>query len=195
MKKFYRLEYQETEKTFADMHELYFNDKSYYFYRLIVRFVGILLLCMRLTMGLSTLSLAFFVKFFLLWALAYVAGYFLVSKVLVKMNARSAQQVGKEKYQMRTEKCGTDLKMTLDFHSENFTVTFQNEKKEYSYKEITRMLESDEFYGFVLGGVYGEKQMIGFPAEAICPEDKEAFHVDLAEKCTNVAGGFKNPKR
>lgn len=191
MKKLYHLEYQETEQTFTDMFELYLNDKTYYFYRIIVRFGGIGILAMRLSMGISTLTASFFIKFLVLWALAYVAGYFLVKKVLVGVNARSAQKTGKEKYQLRTEKCGTDLKMTLDFHKENFTVKFQNEKKEYSYKEITRMLESDKFYGLVVGGVYGEKQMIGFPAEALSPEDKEAFCADLAEKCTNVAGGFK----
>lgn len=191
MKKFYHLEYQETEQTFADMFQVYFDDRSYYFYKLIVTIAGFLALFIKISMKTTILSVMFFTKFLLFWALGYVVGYLVVKYVISGINAKKAIRTGEEKYKLRVEKCGADLKIELDFQADNFTVTFQDKKVEYSYKEVSRMPASDKYYGFVVGGVYGNKEMMGFPADCLDPSDKEAFENDMAEKCQNVAGGFK----
>lgn len=191
MKKKYHLEYEETEETFADMYEIFYNDRSYYFYKLIITIVGLLALFIQISIDHSRLSVMYITKFVLLWALAYVAGHYLVKNVLTKINAKKAVKTGADKYRARKEKCGDDLKIEMDFYEDKFTVTFHEKIEEYSYKEITRMRTNDKFYGLVVGGVYGNKAMVGFPASALGAIDKDAFCSYMEEKSTNVAGGFK----
>ena len=190
MRKKYHLEYEEDEQVFTDMYLMYYNNRSSYVYKMIVTFGGILALFIQFFAS-RTFDIIFIAKFVVLWALAFVAGYLLEKHVIRKTNVRSARQMGQKNYKLRVEKRGTELLVSLDFYEDKFTVVFQDQKEEYSYKEVSRMFESERFFGLVVGGVYGQKAMIGFPASCLEGTDKEAFRVYLAEKCTNVARGFK----
>lgn len=191
MKKKYHLEYEETQQTFTDMYQVFYDDRSNYFYKLIITIVGALMLFIQISVNPARLEIMFLSKYLLLWTLAFVLGYLLAKHVIKGINAQYAVRTGEEKYRSRVDKCGSELLITMDFYEENFTVLFQNEKKEYSYKEVSRMIASDKFYGLVVGGVYGNKEMVGFPASALNVIDKEMFLSDMERKCQNVAGGFK----
>lgn len=191
MNQLYHIEYEENEQTFADMYQMYYNNRSSYFYKLIITFGGLFFLVAQISVDMSVLSIIFFVKFLIKWALAYIAGYFFVKYVIRRIDAGSAQKIGKQSYEKRTEKFGMDLKVKIDFFEDNFTMSFQGEEKEYTYKEVSRLYKSERFYGIVVGGIYGKKAMVGFPAGSMDKATREQFGSFMAEKCRNVAGGFK----
>ena len=191
MKKLYHLEYEETEQTFTDMFRIYNSNRRSYMYKMIVTFAGALVLAiMFIGYGFHP-PLKNVMVLLVLWTLAYVIGYFLVKYVISAVDERGAQKKGKKSYQERVEKFGTDLKIRFDFYEDKFTTSFQDKKDEYSYKEVSRMFENGRIYGMVVGGVYGNKAMISFPAACLDAVNKDKFLEFMAQKCQNTAGGFK----
>lgn len=196
MKKLYHLEYEETEQMFAEMHQMYFNNRNSYISKVIITFVGAFILFINVASNLQeTLKPAFLVKFFGLWILAYVAAYLIVKHVAKPLYAKHAVKVAKEKFNERKELCGESLKVSADFYEDNFIVKFLGEEKDYVYKEVSHLYYTDTLLGFVVGGVYGEKAMLNFPRESLNKKWEKEFYRFIAEKCTNVAGtGFKEVK-
>lgn len=191
MKTMYHLEYEESEQTFADMYQLFYDSRSLYFYKLVVTIGGLLALAIQLSISKAAFSLPSIIKLLVLWALAYAVGYLTVKYLIRRIDSKSAKITAERNYKLRREQCGTDLRVMIDFYEDTFFVLFQDKKKEYSYKEVTRMLQSEQFFGLVVGGVYGKKEMVGFPAACIDAAEKEVFLQQLEGKCANVSKGFR----
>lgn len=191
MNQLYHIEYEENEQTFADMYQMYYNNRSSYFYKLIVTIGGLFFLITQMSVDMSAFSIAYIIEFLVKWALAYAAGYILNKYVITRINAQNAQKTGKGNYEKRVEKFGRSLKIEVDFYEEKFVVSSQGQKEEYPYKEVTRLYESERLFGIIVGGIYGKKAMVGFPAGSLDMAERERFSNHMAEKCQNVAGGFK----
>lgn len=194
MKPIYRFEYVETEEIFKDMYLMFYQSRSGYGYKLTIFFMGLLILFMQVQPDPSILTPRFIIQYAVLWALAFLLGYLGNKFIYSRFNQKNAVKSGKEAYEERVKKKGTELNVSIDCYEEEFIVSFQELKEQHTYREISRLLETDRMFGTVVGGVRGQKKMVSFPKAALKDADIEDFRKFMTAKCVNVAGGFKELK-
>ena len=102
MKKKFHFEYEETEELYINMYRVYFKNRNTYMYKLIVFFVGALVLAIRLTADFSLIFSLFMVKFLVVWGAVFGAAY-LINRYLVSgLNVKKGEKRGQATVQ--TEK-------------------------------------------------------------------------------------------
>lgn len=194
MKPIYHFEYTETEEIFRDMYLMFYQSRSGYGYKLTIFFMGLLILFMQISPDPSVVTPEYVVKCAVLWALAFLLGYLGNKFIYTRFNQRSAEKSGREAYEERVRKKGDELKVVIDCYEDAFVVSFQELKEQHTYREISRLMETDRMFGTVVGGVRGQKKMVSFPKAALQDADIEEFRRFMTGKCVNVAGGFKELK-
>ncbi|WP_346663714.1 hypothetical protein [uncultured Merdimonas sp.] len=190
----FRFEYEETEQTFTDMYMMYYKSRSGYGYKLTIFFMGLLILFMQVSPDPSVLTPKYIITYALMWALAFLLGYLGNKYVYSRFNVKNAAKSGRQAYEERVKKRGTELQVVINCFEEYFGMVFQDQNAYYTYQEISRLMETERMYGVVVGGIRGQKKMICFPKAALEGDKDEEFRRFMAAKCVNVAGGFKELK-
>lgn len=191
MKKKYHFEYEETEELYIDMYRLYYQNRNTYMYKLVVFFVGLLLLSIKLTADFSLLFSLFIIKFLCIWALIFVAAYLVNRYLLPGLNAKKGEKRGKEIFRQRQEKSEPGTKMVIDCYDEEFTIAFGTHKNEYTYWEVSNLYDTSLFFGAVVGGPRGDRSMAVFPKSCMRNGEQEAFRRFFDSKCVNAHKGFQ----
>lgn len=191
MKKKFHFEYEETEGLYIDMYRVYFKNRNTYMYKLIIFFVGALVLAIRLTSDLSLLFSMFMVKYLLVWGAVFGAAYLINRYLISGLNVKKGEKRGKEIFRMRMEQSEPGTKMIIDCFDDKFTISFGKHKKEYTYWEVSHLYDTDLFFGAVVGGPWGDRSMAVFPKECMNEGDRENFRRFLDGKCENARKGFQ----
>lgn len=191
MKKKFHFEYEETEELYINMYRVYFKNRNTYMYKLIVFFVGALVLAIRLTADFSLIFSLFMVKFFVVWGAVFGAAYSINRYLVSGLNVKKGEKRGREIFQMRTEKCEPGMKMVIDCFDEDFKISFGDHKNEYTYWEVSHLYDADLFLGAVVGGPRGDRSMAVFPKSCMSENELETFRRFLDGKCVNVRKGFQ----
>lgn len=191
MKKKFHFEYEETEELYIDMYRVYFKNRNTYMYKLIVLFVGALVLAIQVTTDPSLIISVFMLKFLLIWGAVFGAAYLVNRYLIAGLNIKKGEKRGREIFQMRKEKSEPGTKMIIDCFEEEFSITFADHKNEYTYWEVSHLYDADLFLGAVVGGPRGDRSMAVFPKSCMTEKELEMFRRFLDGKCVNVRKGFR----
>lgn len=191
MRNWFEIEYNETEETLTDMHNLYLTKQSAYAYKMVLLIFGTFIFFIfkwgQWAELLTPSGIAFMVKFFVLWALCFVAGHHLNKTMFAKMNRQVAEERGKRFYEKRKEAFKGDMKVVVKGGAgEKFSVTSHGETVEYSYNRVTKMFESDKMFAALINIEHGNTQLVCFPKSALGEMTEEEFKTFFLNKCIYV---------
>lgn len=191
MKKKYHFEYEESEELYIDMYRLYYRNRNTYMYKLVIFFVGLLVLAVRVTSDISLLLSPFIIKFLCVWALIFGAAYLINRYLMPGFNRKKGEKRGKDIFQQRMEKNEPGMKMIIDCYDEEFTISYGDHKNEYTYWEVSHLYDTSLFFGAVVGGPRGDRSMAVFPKNCMKNGEQETFRRFIDSKCVNAHKGFQ----
>ena len=171
MANYYRVAYKESKNTLKQICELFRVDSSDITIKFIVTVMGPLVfyfMCKYGNPGGGTPGgMTFFViKFIVVWALAFVAAVILNRTIWRKVLSTTAVGDAEEQFDRRCRLNGGPVSSEIHFFDDHFDSVTAKKTRSFSYKDVTKILETKEAFGVVVKAdpetVGSARAMIGF---------------------------------
>lgn len=191
----YKMKYTETEEVVIETCKLYNIYKLAKSTRIMVAAVGAFVLCFVIHYskpfgGSPTDSLLFVVKALIWWALAFVAGEIFSKTLGRRFELLSAIGDGQELHEQKAKRLGGDVKVRVEFFDDYFVNYANDQKQEFPYVDVLKLLESQTTLGLIVHQNDGRKSLFGFPKSGLQKTDTEELKSFLEKKCTAGKDGF-----
>ena len=192
----FEVKYKETQDVLTKICKVYELDKTFINFRLFamiaVPFVaGLMLAYGNPTGGTTSGTIRFLAMVIVAWVIAYFASGILAKTLGKKTADLSASGDGEEMFQRRSkQRKGEAFNVRMCFGEDSFDNITKNLTKTYYYRDVTRLLESDDAMAIVVRQPSGEKGLYGFPKEALVEGEVEVLKSFLTEKCKGAKKGF-----
>lgn len=184
----FRLKYKETEKQMTDTFKLFLLYKNYNSYKSYVAFLGVFIYIFimyimkpRINLGL----LYFTLQFLSFWLAAFVVGDIYAKTSGRKKALKDAEMYGYDQYHRRLENRREELEIEVEFFDDKFTFTVKENVTDYNYNDVSRILETKDVYGIMIGHKLTNNQILAIPKSSMKKEKREKFIDFLMEKTTN----------
>lgn len=196
MKAQYKLNYTETKEVLADVMKLYGVSRVSKNYRIIVAFVGAFVIGMYIYYGKPfggnpTENILVIIKVLLLWIAAFVAGEAFARTLGKQIELLSLAGDIEQLYEMKINKNGKPLKVSVEFFEDHFTNYASNKSQDYRYADAIKLIESEDTIGIVIHLDNGKKPFFGFPKAGLIGADIEELKQFLESKCPGAKDGFR----
>lgn len=192
----FEIKYKETQEVLTKICGVYDMDKTYInirlFLMILVPFVAALMMVYGNPGGGTPSGLAvFLLKVLVVWIAVYFLSGILAKTIGKKVANLSAAGDGEEMYNRRKKmRKGADFTVRMCFEEECFRNITKTLEKTYYYKDVTRLLETDDAMAIVVRQPSGEKGLYGFPKDAFVEGDADALRSFLEAKCQGAKKGF-----
>ena len=195
MANYYRVAYKESKNTLKQICELFRVDSSDITIKFIVTVMGPLVfyfMCKYGNPGGGTPGgMTFFViKYIVVWALAFVAAVILNRTIWRKVLSTTAVGDAEEQFDRRCRLNGGPVSSEIHFFDDHFDSVTAKKTRSFSYKDVTKILETKEAFGVVVKAdpetVGSARAMIGFPKTALEGNNTDELAEFLLERCRNM---------
>ena len=177
MANYYRVAYKESKNTLKQICELFRVDSS----DITIKFV-------MTVMG--PLVTFFVIKYIVVWALAFVAAVILNRTIWRKVLSTTAVGDAEEQFDRRCRLNGGPVSSEIHFFDDHFDSVTAKKTRSFSYKDVTKILETKEAFGVVVKAdpetVGSARAMIGFPKTALEGNNTDELAEFLLERCRNM---------
>lgn len=192
----FTIKYEETKENIFRTCELYRLDSSINGFRIGALALSIMILvAMIANMGVFQSSpvevVIFLLKYCGIWALIFVGLECFRKTFGKKLASTAAYGDANGAYERRKEKNINDLRVEIDFFDDHLVNITPTSQKEYSYKQVVKLLESDKAIGLVIRSEQGAKGLFAFPKEALEDTSPDAFKSFIENCCPHVKKGFR----
>ena len=155
MANYYRVAYKESKNTLKQICELFRVDSSDITIKFIVTVMGPLVfyfMCKYGNPGGGTPGgMTFFViKYIVVWALAFVAAVILNRTIWRKVLSTTAVGDAEEQFDRRCRLNGGPVSSEIHFFDDHFDSVTAKKTRSFSYKDVTKILETKEAFGVVV---------------------------------------------
>lgn len=192
----YQFKYKETLEVITEMMKLHGISKVSKNYRMIVTFGGIMVFVFayffsEFFAGDPTQKTKAFIKFIILWALAYVLGEIFARTLGKKIEILSSTGDANMLFEKRAQVHQGPLALNIKFYDEYFiSYANKNEKKIY-YNKVHRILQSSKSVAFIVEGEEFGERFFAIYKDGIVDADIESFLDFLKERCPQVKKGIE----
>ena len=132
----------------------------------------------------------FVIKYIVVWALAFVAAVILNRTIWRKVLSTTAVGDAEEQFDRRCRLNGGPVSSEIHFFDDHFDSVTAKKTRSFSYKDVTKILETKEAFGVVVKAdpetVGSARAMIGFPKTALEGNNTDELAEFLLERCRNM---------
>ena len=132
----------------------------------------------------------FVIKYIVVWALAFVAAVILNRTIWRKVLSTTAVGDAEDQFDRRCRLNGGPVSSEIHFFDDHFDSVTAKKTRSFSYKDVTKILETKEAFGVVVKAdpetVGSARAMIGFPKTALEGNNTDELAEFLLERCRNM---------
>ena len=192
MANYYRVAYKESQNTLKQICELFRVDSSDITIKFVMTVMGPLVFYFMWEYGNpgggTPGGMTFFViKYIVVWALAFVAAVILNRTIWRKVLSTTAVGDAEDQFDRRCRLNGGPVSSEIHFFDDHFDSVTAKKTRSFSYKDVTKILETKEAFGVVVKAdpetVGSARAMIGFPKTALeGKKSEEVLERNAADK-------------
>ena len=196
MKEKYQFHYVETQEVLTDFLKVNGMTKLSNNNRIVVAMGGVFVLVIMLYTGVVPEGnpagvFMFGIKYLIGWALAFVIAEILARTVGRRIELITCNGDGEDLYSRRIEKWKKPSEVKVEFGKDSWTSKVHGIDQTLYYKDVIRIIESDEILAMIAQVATGGKKFFGFPKNGLQDGDIEEFKAFLLSKCTGVKKGIE----
>ena len=187
METIFKIRYTETQKHITDLFKLFMLYKNANSYKATIGIAGPCVYAFLIYLAKPTMDMGlvfFTLKFLSFWLAAFVIGDIWSKKTGKKNALINAEKTGFDLYNRRLERRGKPLEIEIDFYEDRFIFRTFAREEVYEYNEISRILETEDAFGVMIGNKLVNNDILNFPKDAMEKDEVEKFAELLKEKAT-----------